>query len=419
MNNTTRLFIASCIAMATTSMIFAIRGDIEPMLSTRFHLTSEQMGLIWGPAFYGFTLSVFISGFVVDVIGMRRLFQLSAAGFLLGIAMIILAPAQAGPVSSIFTAPGPVVLYLGFLVMGLSQGLVEGVINPLIATLFKDQKTTKLNALHAWWPCGLIVGGLTALVFTALGAPWQVKLASIAVPTLAYVTMTWRMTFPSTERRQNNVPASVMVREPLQPFFLIMFCCMWGTSITELGADQWFPTIMKDLTGLDGILFLIYTGGIVFLMRTFAGRLVHRSPFLSQTLCCALCAVGLWMLGSLQPGTPLVVAFFAATLFGIGKALLWPTMLGITAERFPKGGALCIGIIGGTGFLSIAVALPVIGHALDHYGPQEALRLLALLPAVLVAVFGLIYLKFRLAGGYRAIQLTAEYSAPLPQESAG
>ena len=45
--------------LLTTSMVFAIRGDIGGALSENFHLSAEQLGLIWGPAFWGFTLAIF------------------------------------------------------------------------------------------------------------------------------------------------------------------------------------------------------------------------------------------------------------------------------------------------------------------------------------------------------------------------
>jgi MFS family permease len=132
--NKQRLFVTSCISLVTTSMVFSIRGDIEAAMSATFHLTKEQMGAIWSPAFWAFTIAIFISGALVDVLGMRRLHALSSIGYLVGVLVVITAPPPAGPVDSIFAASGPLLLYAGFFIMGLSQGLVEGVINPLIAT---------------------------------------------------------------------------------------------------------------------------------------------------------------------------------------------------------------------------------------------------------------------------------------------
>jgi MFS family permease len=406
--NVRRLFVASCVSLLTTSMVFAIRGDIEAQLSAAFQLTKEQMGLIWGPAFWGFTLAIFISGAIVDLVGMRALHALSSLGYIGGVLLVLLAPRPDAPVASIFGSTGTVCLYIGFLAMGLSQGLVEGVINPLIATIYTENKAHKLNVLHAWWPGGLVIGGLLAVLLTKLGASWQLKLGCIVVPAVVYLAMILGQEYPRTERVASNVSTSAMFAEVVKPMFLLLLACMVMTAATELGPDQWFPSIMKQLTGLEGVLFLVYTAGLMFVLRFFFGAVVHRySPFAVLTVCSVLSALGLFWLGSLAPGSSALVAFVAATLFGVGKTYYWPTMLGVTSERFPRGGALLMSLMGGVGMLSIAIVLPIMGARFDELGPGAALRAVALLPVALTLIFGALYLYYRAAGGYRAVKLSA------------
>src|ERR671922_1829093 len=97
-----RLFVASCVSLVTTAMVFAIRGDIEGSMSAAFQLTKEQMGTIWSPAFWAFTVAIFISGALVDMVGMRALHVLSAIGYLAGIGLILAAPHPTVSVASIF-----------------------------------------------------------------------------------------------------------------------------------------------------------------------------------------------------------------------------------------------------------------------------------------------------------------------------
>ena len=92
-------------------------------------------------------------------------------------------------------------------------------------------------------------------------------------------------------------------------------------------------------------------------------------------VCSALTGVGLYWLGGLAPGTSPFIAFAAATVFGVGKTYFWPTMLGVTAEQFPRGGALLISLMGGTGMLSVAVALPIMGAEIDRFGPGADVKL--------------------------------------------
>src|SRR2546425_3213615 len=157
--NTRRLFVASCLALLTTSMVFSIRGASVDALCVDFHITKEQMGAILSPAFWGFTLSIIIGGSLVDWLGMRNLLLTSSLGYIVAILMILFSPRPAGPVNSIFGETGTTILYAGMLLIGLSQGLVEAVINPLVATIHSDDQTIKLNALHAWWAGGLVIGG--------------------------------------------------------------------------------------------------------------------------------------------------------------------------------------------------------------------------------------------------------------------
>lgn len=408
-----RLFLASCISLVTTAMVFAIRGDIATAMAGAFHLTNEQLGLIFSPAFWAFTIAIFISGALVDVLGMRRLHILSAAGYVVGVLLVILAPRPAGPVSSLFDSTGTTLIYAGFFIMGLSQGLVEGVINPLIATIYNDQKTRRLNMLHAWWPGGMIIGGLLAYAMTAaLNASWELKLSTIMVPAVIYLFMAVSLTYPLTERVASNVSTQQMWAEAAKPLFVLLFVCMWMTAASELGPDQWFPTVMGQLVPqLQGVLFLVYTAGLMFVLRFYFSGWAHHEPIRALLICSALTGIGLYWLGGLAPGTSPFIAFAAATVFGVGKTYLWPTMLGVTAEQFPRGGALLISLMGGTGMLSVAAALPIMGAEIDRFGPGAALQIFAIPTAILVLIFGGLLFYFKARGGYRAVHLPAGSTA--------
>ena len=420
--NRQKLFVASCVSLVTTSMVFAIRGDIAPAMSAAFRLTNEQMGLIFSPAFWAFTVAIFISGALVDTVGMRALHVLSAIGYLAGITLILIAPHPTAPVASIFDQTGTSMLYAGFFIMGLSQGLVEGVINPLIATVYTEEKTRKLNMLHAWWPGGLVIGGLLAALLTqAFDATWQVKLGTIAVPAIAYLAMALSLVYPETERVVSHISTGTMWREAGRPLFVLLFVCMWMTAAAELAPDQWFPVVMGALVPqLQGVLFLVYTAGLMFLLRFYGGGIAHKAPIPTLLMCSLLTALGLYWLGSLQPGASPIVAFAAATVFGVGKTFFWPTMLGVTAEQFPRGGALLLALMGGAGMLSSAIAIPIMGARIDEFGPGAALQFIAALGAILAVVFLGIYAYFVARGGYRRVPILdtgAVRATPLPSRA--
>ncbi len=412
--NNRRLFVASCLSLLTTSMMFSIRGDIADALTTDFHLTKEQMGAILSPAFWGFTLSIIIGGSLVDWLGMRNLLLGSSVGYIVSILVILFAPRPTGPVDSLFSHTGTFILYTGMLVIGLAQGLVEAVINPLIATIYSNEKTHKLNVLHAWWPGGLVVGGLIAYAITkmlglegatgeALTFGWQLKLGIVILPALVFGAMILGQRFPPTERIAAGVSTGEMIREMWRPMFLPWFVLMWMTAATELGPDQWMPSVMGQVAGIQGILFLVYTAGMMFVLRFFGGALAHRfSPMGLLTICSVLSAVGLYALS--YATTPLL-AFGAATIFGVGKTYFWPTMLAVTSERFPRGGPLLMAIVGGAGMLSVSLILPLMGKWYDEHGAAAAFRYTAVIPVILTVIFGALFFYYRSRGGYKAVAL--------------
>ncbi len=409
----TWLFIASCISLLTTSMVFAIRGDIQGALSADFHLSGEQMGLIWGPAFWGFTLAIFACGFLVDFLGMKLMHAISSLGYIIGVALVLLAPkpelADGVIVEGIFATTGTTMLYVGFLVMGLAQGIVEGVINPLAATIYPDKKGKMLNILHAWWPGGMIIGGLLAFSMSKADVSWQIKLSTICIPAIIYLVMCLMRKYPQTERVAGGVSFGDMVAGTFtKPLFYVIFILMWLTAAVELGPDQWFPSLMGELTGMNegGILFLCYTAGLMFVLRFFFGGVVHKfSPILVLVACSIITGLGLFWLGSLPEGSPAAIAFVAATVFGIGKTYFWPTMLGVVSEQFPKGGALAMNLVGGAGMLSIAVVLPKMGAQFDSLGAGAALKSVSFLTIILLVAFVAVHLVFQKKGGYKAEEI--------------
>jgi predicted MFS family arabinose efflux permease len=292
---------------------------------------------------------------------------------------------------------------------------VEAAVNPLVATVYPNNKTARLTALHAWFPGGIVIGGVLAYLITQVAAPalpvatllglasWKVKMLLMLVPSVIYAAMFIGQRFPPTERVAAGVPFGDMFKELLRPLFLLVFLCMWLTAATELGFGAWVANIFNEVMGSGtqaGILVLVVLNGIMYLMRQFAGDVSHRvSPVLLIAVTALPAAAGLYLFS--QATTP-AMAFGSTALVAVGVAFWWPTMLGITSERFPRGGALALAVIGGTGSISMAVSGPVMGAINDAMGPRYVIAVWAILPLILCAIFTAMHMADKARGGYRA-----------------
>ena len=171
---------------------------------------------------------------------------------------------------------------------------------------------------------------------------WRASLFLIFIPAAVYGVMLIGSVFPPTERVASGVSNTEMLKEALRPMFLFWAFCMLLTAATELGPQKWQESVMTNTAKVSGTLLLVYTSGMMFVLRHFAGPIAHKlSPVGMLTCSAALSCVGLYLLSYADSG---LTAFGFATIYGLGIAYFWPTMLGVTAERFPKGGALLLAL---------------------------------------------------------------------------
>jgi MFS family permease len=429
--NRTHLFMVSSLALTMAGIGAATRASTGGDLQTIFFdpidpLTSAGMlGTVLGVPFLGFALTIAIGSPLLDYIGMKWMLPMSGVCFTVGAVLMIFAGNLASG-AGVYD-----VIWYGAAVTGMGWGLVETVVNPLIAALYPDDKTEKLNVLHAWWPAGLVIGGLLGATMGSVGISWQIQLALVILPAIGVVVLCLGVKFPPTERAAAGIPARDMFRELLNPLFFILFLSMFLTAASELAPGQWVDFALSNTVGMPGILLLVYVSGLMFVMRHFAGALVHRlSPI--GVLWFSSVGASLGLVALSFASSP-VTGLLAATLWGTGVCYMWPTMLATASERFPRGGALLMGLMGTAGTLSIQFVLPMMGVVYDNRkievaGGEEAFNVLAegsaelntvldtaaqtsfryvaALPAILIIVFGAIWLYDRSMGGYKPKKLT-------------
>ena len=343
-----RLFLASRVALVVTAMSFALRAGAVGPWATQFQLNHEQVGLVNGTAFWGFTLAMLFGGPLCDALGLGRIMAFAFVGHLAGILLTIFA-------WNFWS------LYVGTLIFGIANGSVEAACNPLITTLFPNDKTTKLNHFHVWFPGGIVIGGVLAYFLEKVGFGWKTEFASMLIPLAAYGILFVGQPFPKTERVQQGISYGSMLKACLNPLFLLMVACMFMTASTELGSTTWIPNILTS-AGVPGILVLAWINGLMAVGRSCAGTFVHKLSPLGMLLASSiLSALGLY---SMSHATGMLL-FVGATVFALGVCFFWPTMLGFVNERFPSTGAMGLAIMGGCGMLSVSFILPVLGKYFD------------------------------------------------------
>jgi MFS family permease len=418
MKKENRLFAACIFSLAATAFGFIVRAMLLNTLGVVFDLTESQKGALQGAGLFPFALSIIFFSLIIDRIGYGR--AMAFAWVLHALSAIIT-----------ITARGYASLYIGTLLFSLANGTIEAVVNPVTATLYAKNKTSRLIMLHSGWAAGLVLGGLMAISLSALG--WRWKIGLFLLPTLVYGLMMLGQRFPVQERVAAEVSYLGMLNEfgwagclivctfaiyalnevglvfgacilPIghsfllavayalvptlyfafhcrafgRPMFIFLLLVMILMAATELGTNSWIPALLTPvLNGFGanaGNWVLIYTSAIMFGLRFFAAPLVRRlGPVGLLVASSLIAAAGLFCLA--HAGVAPLLIFAAATLYGLGTGLSWPTMLGLASEQFPRGGALTLNAISALGMISVGIlGGPFLGTLQDASLDRNLLR---------------------------------------------
>jgi MFS family permease len=377
MQSNRKIFWASFLTLIAAGMGFAIRGDVLSEWERHFGFTKTELGTITGGGLVGMAFTIIGFSLFADRVGYKMLL---IGAFLLHVSSAAVTLA-ATPVNMAAGKDATYwCLYVGMFMFSLANGMCEAAINPLVATLYPKQKTHYLNILHAGWPGGLILGGLLAVGFVGSDARfplrWEIPMMFFLIPTLWYGVIVLKEKFPISEARAAGVRFGEMLAEFASVILLFLLLLHALVGYVELGTDSWVTNITKAklaLIGIDSVLLLVYTAGLMFVLRFFAGPIVERiNPLGLLFVSACLGCVGLYMMGTALAGEAGWALLGAATIYGVGKTFLWPTMLGVVGERFPKGGALAMGAMGGVGMLSAGLlGSPGIGYTQDVFASAK------------------------------------------------
>jgi hypothetical protein len=373
MQTSGKIFWASFLTLIAAGMGFAVRTDVLAEWSAQFGFTQTDLGKITGGGLTGMAFTIIGFSLFADRIGYKViligafLLHASSAAVTLSAAPVFEAwgGGEAGKNATYWC------LFIGMFMFSLANGMCEAAINPLVATLYPKQKTHYLNILHAGWPGGLILGGLLAFCFVGESCvvyrmPWEIPMMFFLLPTLWYGVIVLKEKFPISEARAAGIKFREMVAEFAAPLLLFLIVLQALVGYVELGTDSWITNIMAGYIP-NSVLLLVYTAGLMFVLRFFAGPIVHRiNPIGLLFVSAILAAIGLYMMGGMLGTATVAAILIPATIYGVGKTFFWPTMLGVVGERFPKAGALGLGAVGGIGMLSAGMlGGPGIGYTHD------------------------------------------------------
>jgi len=368
--NSARLLWAGFMAIFAAGAGFALRGGIFDNWGSEFGFTATQLGAIGGAGFTGFCFGIILGGVVCDKIGYSKLV---IAAFALHVISAVVTFGASTPENAYQF------LTIGMFIFAFANGTLEAVANPLVATLFPNNRTHYLNILHASWPLGMVFGALVGWVLDdKMQVNWKTQLSLYLIPTLIYGFMFLGQHMPKSEASEKGSSLGDMFKDVgilgalVVCFLLAIF---FGGTLTPLltpagAAPEAAAAAAKTATyigyGLSGVILVI-----IGVMTKFSiGSFLLFFLFITHAL-----------VGAVELGTDGWIQNITGNLFTSeqGKALFLWTSLIMFALRFcadfiekklkisPIGLLLICSILACVG-LTVASTMQTFGAALFALG---------------------------------------------------
>lgn len=332
-------------------------------------LTQEQLGRLGAITFVGLVVGILGTGPLADRWGAKPF-------TLLGNGLVALSLGAAA------FAPTYGWLGVAIFVLGLGAGTLDMVLSPVVAALNPERRAAAMNWLHSYYCVGAVVTILTGTLVLQLGGGWRSACLVLLPLPVGLLFAFAPLRFPALSAAGGRLRLRSLVR---QVWFWGALAALLLGGATEAGMVQWLPAYAETALG-----FPVWLGGaglLVFSILMAAGRMVVGAagakwdPYRVMAWGCGV-SVLLFIAGSFLPVPALALA--ACIAVGFTGSCLWPTMLAVTADRYPEGGASMYGALGAAGNLG-GICMPwLVGVIADWSNLHWGLAISALAPALML-----------------------------------
>lgn len=332
-------------------------------------LTQEQLGRLGASTFAGLVVGILITGPLADRLGAKPFVQLGNA--LIAVSLVGAA-----------LAADYTMLALALFCLGLGAGILDMVLSPVVAALNPTRRAAAMNWLHSFYCVGAVFTILVGTVALTAGLGWRGTCLVLMLLPLGLLVAFAPLKFPALHIEGGRLKLRTLIRRGW--FWIALIAILLGGA-TEAGMSQWLPAYAETALG-----FPTWVGGtalLLFSVAMAAGRMIvgwagaRWNAYHIMALGCGS-SVLLFVAGSFLP-IP-VLALIACVLVGFTGSCLWPTMLAVTADRYPDGGASMYGMLGAFGNLG-GIFMPwLVGWVADKHDLHWGLAISALAPLVML-----------------------------------
>jgi fucose permease len=352
-----RLMAAAAVGMIVFGASVATPSVCLEAVGREFGLDFEQRGLLTTARMGALLGSLLLVGYLGDRLGKRHF--LFWGGVLIALGQALTA-----------RAAGYAALLGGNAVSGLGKGVMEALVNPLVAQLNPRSSARVLNIVNGLFSVGLVLAALTTGEVLQAGWSWRLSFWLWVLPALVCAGLFLARGYPAVEAAHRE--AGHLRRFLTDPLFWPLLIGIFLGGGCEAGLTSWGPNFVEHELGASarsGAWAMVLFGAFMAAGRFGGSALVTRiTPLRLMTASAAACGVatvGLCFVDGLWG------AWVLFALGGLFVACFWPTILAVASDNIAAGSASLFAVLAAGGITGCVVfpwAIGVLGDAVGLRG---------------------------------------------------
>lgn len=388
-----RLSLCACYA---AMICLAIALNFLPVYLTTFSdafdsvsgLTGEQLGRIPAVMFLSFITAILVTGPLADRGNAQRFILFGLLVMALGLGLVAMAPTYT-------------FLLFAVAMMGWGAGMLDMLLSPIVVALQPARRSAAMNWLHSYFCLGAVGAVLIASFALKWGISWRMVALGVMIAPLGTALLFLRLTFPPLV--QEAAPREAMTSLIKRPYFVACLIAIFLGGATETGLSQWLPTYAERGLGFSKEIggFALAGFSVAMALGRMAAAMVQQriSPEALMLGCCAV-TMALFVVIGFPPSPTIAIA--ACILAGFSGSCLWPTMLAMSADAYPRGGATMFGVLTAFGNAGCSLVPWLVGLIMEYSSLHIGLLTVALCPGGMIIV--LVWMH-RLSGKDNGVQV--------------
>jgi fucose permease len=366
------LLFASCLSMATYSMVLTETGPILESMQLEFAVSKGDIGLVFSSVSIGFIIAVLQTGIFINIFSARSITALGQT--LLSIGLFVLAFSH-----SLMSA-----LFSGVLI-GLGGGITQVAANVNVSSLYTENRASALSFLHFFYGLGGLLGPLFSSYFIRMNFGWHKVYLVTGVFSAFLVLLIGFSTFPPPQETK-SAPVSGMFLFFKDVYMLVILGLVIIYVGIELGITSWSVIYLETHLGAKNVAASSLLS-CFWIAMTFGRMLcaLLSKKIKAQFLLPLLCLSGLFAYSAFLYTTRLPFAAITITLVGLSFSGIFPLLIALMGNRHPENIASGMGLLmtaAGVGFMTVPW---FIGIMADQYSLVWGMRILII--GILVMLF--------------------------------